>query len=302
MIALSTCWQSSVTQSGRDLVENLKALGFNEIELEYQITPAILAELKSALKLSDVRPVSLRNFCPMPEVAPEPGADVWSFSSVDPEERKTAITYTKRAIKLASELGVKALIVHCGQVQMDPRTNELRETYDAGEIEAPAGQRLLGEIKTERSANIGKCLERVEQCLEPLAATASDAGVKICLENQYYAHEIPSSDDLETLLSFLDNDTLGYWHDIGHASVQENLGLDSQTAFLGRYREKIFGVHLHDVVGYKDHLAPGDGDVDFAFVNENLPNDVLQVLEIQPTVTADQIRSGLNYLAKAGIT
>ena len=301
MIALSTCWQSNVAQSGRDLIENLKSLGFSEVELEYGITPTIFAELRPALRSSNVRAVSLHNFFPAPDIAPHPGTELWSFSSDDSEERDTAVRFTKRAIEIAGELGAKALILHCGQVMMNPRTDELREIYDAGQLEAASGNRLLGMVKTDRALKIGVALDRVRRCLEPLVEVAQRAQVKIGLENRYQAHEIPNSEDLELLLSSFDNRHIGYWHDVGHATVQENLGLDSQTVLLGRYRDRTIGVHLHDVSGYNDHLAPGEGEVDFTFIKDNLPSDIIKVLEIRPAVTVDQMRAGIGHLAKAGI-
>ncbi len=301
MIALSTCWQSNVAQSGRDLIENLKSLGFNEVELAYGITPAMLAELRPALETSNVRPVSLHNCFPAPDVASLPSGDIWSFSSEDPEERHTAVIFTKRAIEIAGELGAKALILHCGHVIVNPYTNELREIYDAGQIEAPSGNRLLGTIKAARASKIGGALDRVRRCLEPLVEIAQKKDVKLGLENRYQAHEIPNSEDLDFLLSSFDNKHVGYWHNVGHAAVQENLGLDSQTVLLGRYRARTIGVHLHDINGYRDHLAPGDGEVDFTFIKDNLPNNIIKVLEIQPAVTVEQMRAGIGHLTKVGI-
>ena len=302
MIALSTCWQSPVAQSGRDLAARLKSMGFDEVELEYRITPEMYAELLTEIQAGSIHPVSIHNYFPAPKVAPQPGGEVWSFSSEDAEERRTAVDYTKRAIELAGEVGARAVIVHCGQITMDPRTNELRELFDGGQIETRTGRRVVDEIRAERDAKKEHPLKRIQECLEQLAVAAEKAGVKIGLENRYYAHEIPSSDDLTVLLESVDNDTIGYWHDVGHAAVQENLGLDSQTSLLGRFRDKTIGVHLHDVRGYDDHLAPGTGEVDFAFIKENLPPDVIQVLEVQPGVTPTQMRAGLAHLAKAGIS
>lgn len=302
MIALSTCWQSPVAQSGRDLAARLKSMGFDEVELEYRITPEMYAELLPEIEAGAIHPVSIHNYFPAPKVAPQPGGEVWSFSSEDAEERLTAVDYTKRAIELAGEVGARAVIVHCGQITMDPRTNELRELFDGGQIETRTGRRVIDEIRAEREAKKEPPLKRVQACLEQLTGTAEKAGVKIGLENRYYAHEIPSSDDLTVLLEAVGNDCVGYWHDVGHAAVQENLGLDSQTSLLGRFRDKTIGVHLHDVRGYDDHLAPGTGEVDFAFIKENLPPDVIQVLEVQPSVTPTQMRAGLAHLAKAGIS
>lgn len=301
MIALSTCWQSTLAQSGRDLIAELKAHGFSEIELEYRITPAMYTELKPSLAAGEMKPVAIHNYFPAPEVWPHSGGGIWAFSSEDACERQTAVDFTKQAINIAGELGAKALIVHCGQVTMNPRTEELRALFNAGQIDSPAGKRAVDSIKADRKAKIEPALDRVRACLEPLAKAAGKADVKLGLENRYYAHEIPNSDDLTALLPLFPKETVGYWHDVGHAAVQENLGLDSQASLLGRFRDRVVGVHLHDVRGYENHLAPGAGEVDFSFIKENLPPDIIQVLEIQPSVTSVQMRAGINHLIKAGI-
>src|SRR3972149_4154584 len=130
LLALSTCWQSSLTQSGRDLIGNIKSMGFDEIELEYRVTQEMYPEIASALRSENMRPVSIHNFFPAPEVAPQPGGDVWAFSSGDPDERAAAVDYTKRSIDIAGELGASVLVLHCGHVPIDPHTAELRELFD----------------------------------------------------------------------------------------------------------------------------------------------------------------------------
>jgi sugar phosphate isomerase/epimerase len=301
LIALSTSWQSTLAPSGRDLIERLKALGFSEVELEYRITNQMFAELKSALASHRVRPVSIHNYFPMPEVTAQPGSQLWSFSADDPDERRTAVNFTKRSIDIAGEMGAKALVLHCGQVEIDPRMGELRRLFDAGQIEAPTGARVIGEIRRDREAKIGRTLDRVLGCLDSLVPSAQRAQVKLGLENRYNSHEIPNADDLAKLLPALGNGSVGYWHDVGHAAVQENLGLDSQAALLGRFRDRAIGVHLHDVNGYHDHLAPGSGDVDFSFIRENLPAKVIKVLEVQPGTSQADVLGSVETLAKAGI-
>ncbi len=303
LIALSTCWQSPLVQSGRDLIAGLQSYGFSEVELKYRITPEMYAELKPALVAGEVKTVSIHNYFPAPKIAPQPGGQVWSFSSEDADERETALDYTRQAIEIAGELGAQALVLHCGQVAIDPRHGELARLFDAGQIDAPAGRRLIGEIKSERQAKIKRALDRVRSCLEPLAEAAGGVGIRLGLENRYFSHEIPNAEDLAFLLPALgDGDgKIGYWHDVGHAAVQENLGLDSQAALLGRFRDRTIGVHLHDARGYSDHMAPGSGEIDFSFIKENLPPGVVRVLEVNPKVTGKQLRRGLDHLANVGI-
>jgi sugar phosphate isomerase/epimerase len=58
----------------------------------------------------------------------------------------------------------------------------------------------------------------------------------------------------------------------------------------------MIGVHLHDVVGVKDHLAAGLGQVDWPMVAGYLPAGALRTCEFQPFNSPDQVAAGLKWL------
>ena len=62
---------------------------------------------------------------------------------------------------------------------------------------------------------------------------------------------------LEFLLDLGYDEVVGYWHDVGHAQTLEHLSLCSHEEWLRRFAGQMVGVHLHDVVGVRDHLAAG---------------------------------------------
>jgi len=51
----------------------------------------------------------------------------------------------------------------------------------------------------------------------------------------------------------------------------------------------------------KDHLAPGDGEVDFVEVKKYLNEKVIKVLELGPWVTYQQVSRGVEHLSQIGI-
>lgn len=63
---------------------------------------------------------------------------------------------------------------------------------------------------------------------------------------------------------------------------------------------EIIEVHLHDVKGINDHLAPGLGEVDFRMVAAYLPDTAIRTFELQPANTPEQVKAGLKYLAERG--
>jgi sugar phosphate isomerase/epimerase len=70
--------------------------------------------------------------------------------------------------------------------------------------------------------------------------------------------------------------------------------------WLKRFGGRIFGVHLHDVIGISDHHAPGLGDVDFRKVAGYLPKESFRTIEVMSFNAPEQIRTGLKYLVDAG--
>jgi hypothetical protein len=40
---------------------------------------------------------------------------------------------------------------------------------------------------------------------------------------------------------------VSYWHDVGHAEVQQRLGFASHEGWLSQFKDRMVGVHLHDI-------------------------------------------------------
>jgi sugar phosphate isomerase/epimerase len=70
---------------------------------------------------------------------------------------------------------------------------------------------------------------------------------------------------------------------------------------LERFRERLVGMHLHDIRGISDHRAPGVGDLDFSLFEASIPEFGFQTLEISPRQAFSQVRNGLSNLLKKGI-
>src|SRR4030042_250970 len=87
--------------------------------------------------------------------------------------------------------------------------------------------------------------------------------VKLGFENRYHYMDIPIIDEMEELLCLADPGQLGFIYDVGHAQALDRLGFFPHSEWLTRYSARIFGTHLHDVIGVSDHFAPGLGEIDF---------------------------------------
>ncbi|NLB00765.1 MAG: sugar phosphate isomerase/epimerase [Methanomicrobiales archaeon] len=111
----------------------------------------------------------------------------------------------------------------------------------------------------------------LDRSLDDLAAVQEEVNVRFAIENMG-AWDICFFRTPEFLDRLADRN-LGFALDVGHAHVNGNL-----ESFLER--GEAIHVHLHDNFGGRDdHLACGDGDIDFRRVMAPLPPGVTKVVE-----------------------
>jgi sugar phosphate isomerase/epimerase len=223
----------------------------------------------------------------------------------DPDEgaRAIAIEHTKRTIDYAARAGLKYVVVHLGGVGavMTDSERQLRRLFDSGVREGEEVESLREQCRRHRSDGREQHLEAAGRSLKELTEHASSFGIALGLENRYHYHEIPSPDDAAELLAGYANDVAGYWHDVGHAEVQHRLGLIGRHAWFPRLTSRTIGTHLHDVDGIGDHRAPGNGDVDWAYIAAGLPPTALRVFEIDQRQPDDMVAKAPQYLRDRGV-
>ena len=171
----------------------------------------------------------------------------------------------RRSIDLAHQLGVDVIVVHSGNVQNDlSLENRLRALFDTGLTGSEAYQALKAEMEQVRAAQAGPRLAAAKKSLVELLEYAAPFGIRLGLENRYHYMDIPILDELEQLLELGAPEQLGFIYDVGHAQALDRLGFFPHQEWLKHFASRMFGAHLHDVIGVKDHYAPGLGEVDFA--------------------------------------
>jgi sugar phosphate isomerase/epimerase len=152
----------------------------------------------------------------------------------------------------------------------------------------------------QRDEHVGPRLEAVKKSLQQLIDYASKLKIKLGLENRYHFMDIPSISEMGDLLDLSDEKRLGFIYDVGHAQAMDRMGFYHHEDWLTRYSSRMFGCHLHDVIGLNDHLAPGLGEIDFNKIAPFLPENTFRTMEISPGNTLAQVKHGLTILAEAG--
>ena len=302
MLGISTVWKSGELKDGQKLMECFAGLGFREVELEYRIDGNTFKQIKQFLnKAKDLKIVSIHNFFPVPDILETGGADVFHFSSEESEERSLAVKYAIKTIQIASELGARAVVLHLGMIQMDTLSDELFGLYDDGKVGSDEHKRKLDEFRKLRDRKKGKSLNMMLLSMDEIQEAAEKYDVDVGIENRYDFRECPDYEEMGVIFEKFGGGRIGYWHDVGHAKVQENLGIVGTKELLDAYGKLLVGVHLHDVNGYSDHHVPGIGGVDFDLLKKYLRKDTIKILEIHPRETEKDLMGGVDFLKNMGL-
>ncbi|UCH01135.1 MAG: sugar phosphate isomerase/epimerase [Deltaproteobacteria bacterium] len=297
MLGISTCWWANRIPGEKEIVSETLGLGLKGIELDYRISNAILEDMVSRLK-RELKVLSIHNFFPMPEgMSPDKASgDLFLLSSIDRDERSKAVRYSIRTIEYAHKLGARAVVFHLGRVDMPNPSQDFFRLYRSRKISEREGLAFIKEQKRIRQSSKRKNLDAVLLSLEGLNREAEKRGIFVGIENRYHFHEIPDLEEIGLILRRFKGGNIRYWHDVGHARVQENMGISNQRELLDAYKEHMIGIHLHDVRGLDDHLAPGQGEMEFSEIKAFLKPSIIRVLEVHPKVKRKALLEGIRFV------
>lgn len=291
-VSISTKWNKAKHATGIDIIDEIKELGFSCIELGADSTKAQVEEIMKATDECKIEVPSVHNICPVAEKDGKRLVDIADrIASLNEEERKLAVAYTKNTIEIAKRINAKVVVLHLGQVDL-PMIYQLilSQMVKDGITESNSFSMVRTYLKEERKKYAKLHFEAIQRSIEELIPSLSE-GMKLGLENRYWYHEIPSLEETGILLEKY-GDHVGYWHDTGHAHVLECYGLYNKGEFIHTYGERLIGVHLHDAINAGDHMGVGTGDIDFSELCPYLRDDVIRVFEYNPEVTAEEVVYG----------
>jgi sugar phosphate isomerase/epimerase len=277
MFALSTCWNASRHTDGKEMLEEVRSLGFEYAELGHNTSLALLPGIQSAVKAGVIKITSLHNFCPLPIGINGMAPDCYRPSALDNHERDVALRHTLRTLECAAGLDAKVVVLHLGSIPIrwPNRLRRLMELYADGQERTPQFEQLRQKTLVARERKRTKYFSQVCHVLDRLVPRVKELKLVLGMETRMGIHEIPSEDEADSLINCYGTDALSYWFDNAHGQIKENMGLLRQEAVLERFRGRMAGMHLQDFTPpLMDHLPPGSGKYEFErlapFVNDEM--------------------------------
>ncbi len=290
MLALSTCWNSHRHTRGEAMLKEIVELGFEAVELGHGIRLSLMEGIKKYVERSGLKISSLHNFCPLPVEVMGASPNCYEFTSHRVNERKRALKLTMRTIDFAQQFNAPNVILHMGRVPMPDFTTKLINLAEQGGYLGRMYVKLKLQAVKLREKRAGLYLKRARQALQELADYAAARNVHLGIESREAYEEIPSEREMHAMLESVESPFVGYWHDIGHIQIKENLAFVDHAEWLARIRSQMFGCHLHDVEWPAgDHRPPFSGQIDYENLIPIMPKNCLLVWEMSPRRTREEI-------------
>ena len=299
---LSTCWNGGRHSRPSDLLDEHERLGFRRLEAYSLHTPAQLAELGVAARERGFEITSLHAPCPI--AVDERGTRArWGdwLASTNQTDRQHAVDTVKKTVDAANELGARGIVIHLGTTAAPSRHHALVNATSGDSRNSPAHLQLVEQSIRERAASAAAHLEAALLSIRALGEHAVGTPVKLGVEARDQYQEIPSIDEMGTVLDACAGLPVGYWHDAGHGAKLEYFGFLEHEEYLRRYGDRMIGMHVHDTQGARDHRAPGQGGTDFAMLAKYVRPDTILTLELHADVLAEHIVPGVEWLVSLGM-
>ena len=233
-----------------EAVEKLGAAGFDRVEISCAQSP-----LGRAWEEDPVAVVELLSEAGMRACSVHDPDEGRFLDVADDVRRAQAVERTAGYVRRCGESGVGVVVVHA--------------TSTAGVVPGDTAARRL---------------ERSRESLKRLSASAGACGVRLAVETLPGGDGQRPDETVAGLLGLIDGlgDHVGICIDVGHTWMSGH----DPVAEIAMAGERLFSLHLHDVVaGRQDHHLPGDGELDFGPMLDQLASMEfvgLAVLEISP--------------------
>ncbi len=288
------------------MLREMAGLGFERVELSHGVRISLLPGVLKALEEGVAKVATVHNFCPLPAGVMQASPNLYSPAARDKRERFLWARHTQSTVNCAAQTGARVVVLHAGFVSFllgNPGAflNEKPEDKALSDLrEEDAYNRRIEIVLNKVRKKAKKHMPLLKESLREILPAAREKGVRLGIENREGLTELPVDEDLARLFEDMgEPETLGYWHDAGHAQLKEQAGVIEHQQILMENRSRLLGFHLHDVSpGGKDHRPAGSGVTDWAMLRQFIRPEHLLVIEPDPKWTAEEVVSSREFIGK----
>lgn len=296
-LSVSTNWNSRGHDDGAAIVDDVLATGLDTVELGYSLTHRQAEDIACLQAAGRIHVGSVHAYCPVPMGATSGGPELFTICHRSPRERRRAIEAVMATARFAAEMGAKVVVLHGGRVPIARHVRKLTALAVAGRRLEPRYTRQLERLFAARDRRAPKVFALLRESLRELLPAFEALGLTLALENLPTWDATPNEPEMHQLCEEFPSTALGYWHDIGHGQVRENLGLIHHASVARRLASRLAGMHVHDATGFTDeHLMPPRGKVQFGNFRELAELAIPAVLEPAPGTPIDEVREAVDFL------
>lgn len=257
--SFSTCWNiKKHPANGRELIEEIKELGFRYVELNYNIKAEHLETIEPMIEKGEIGISSVHNV--FPYIADKDyDTDSVMLGFDDEAKRKRSVELLIQSIEYADRYGAKAVVVHPGEVPFATNIDhELKQIYHEQGKDSASYQKLWGEMLKKREQGSPIYTKRIQESLEEVCEYSAKKGYNIAIgiETRSRCYQMPSLMEAKKICDHLKGSPVYLWYDIGHAMMMDRMGLYNNIEELQQVKSYIYGVHIHETLELSDHWCP----------------------------------------------
>ncbi|RTE11283.1 sugar phosphate isomerase/epimerase family protein [Paenibacillus whitsoniae] len=256
--SFSTCWNIKRHTTGRVMIEEIKSLGFRQVELNYNVNEMLLSTIEPMIERGEIGVSSVHNV--FPYIADKDyDTDSVLLGFDDEEKRQRSVDLLIRSMEYAVRYGAKAVVVHPGEVPFDRNIDsELKALYREFGKDSPEYRQLWNEMLERRERLSPRYTQRITESLEQVSEHAARQGwqVAIGIETRARCYQMPTLMEAKRICDNLQGSPVGLWYDIGHAMMMDRMGLYDNVQELAIVKPYICGVHIHETLELSDHWCP----------------------------------------------
>lgn len=256
--SFSTCWNIKKHAIGREMIEEIKELGFRYVELNYNVTEKMMSTIEPMIERGEIGISSVHNVFPFIDDK-DYDTDSVMLGFDDEEKRKRSVELLIRSMEYAHRYGAKAVVVHPGEVPFSYNIDlDLKKLYREHGQSSAEYQGLWQNMLERREQLSPRYTKRIQDSLEEVSEHAAQQGwnIAIGIETRSRSYQMPTLMEAKTICENLQGSPVRLWYDIGHAMMMDRMGLYDNLKELQEVKRHIYGVHIHETLELSDHWCP----------------------------------------------